>query len=47
MYSSTCLAEVPLVGECTHFIDDVAHKVSTPITQEPSWGPEDQDVTLI
>ena len=33
--------------EHTHFINDAAHKVSTPITQEPGWGPKDQDVTLI
>ena len=33
--------------ECTHFINDAAHKVSNPIAQEPGQGPKDQDVTLI
>ena len=33
--------------ECTHFVNDAAYEVSTPIAQEPGWGPEDQDVTLI
>ena len=32
--------------EVTHLINDTALKVSTPITQEPDWGLEDQDVTL-
>ena len=25
----------------THFINDAAHKVGTPIAQEPGWGPKD------
>ena len=33
--------------DLTHFIDDTDHKVSTSVTQEPGWGPEYQDVTLI
>ena len=33
--------------ELAHFIDDTAHNVSTSVTQEPGWGPEYQDVTLI
>ena len=33
--------------EHTQFVNDAAHKVSTPITQEPGQGPKDQDVTLI
>ena len=33
--------------EYTHFVNDAAHKVSTPITKEPDWGPKDWDVTLI
>ena len=33
--------------EVTHLINDAAHKISTPITQEPGWGSEDGDVTLI
>ena len=32
--------------DLAHFIDDIAHKVSTPVTQEPDWGSKDQDVTL-
>ena len=33
--------------ELTHLINDAAHEVITPITQESGWGSEDQDVTLI
>ena len=32
--------------DLAHFVDDSAHKVSTPVTQEPGWGPKDQDLTL-
>ena len=33
--------------ECTQFFNNAAHKVSTPVTQEPGRGPKDWDVTLI
>ena len=33
--------------EHTHFVNDAAHKVSTPITLKPGQGPKDQDVTQI
>ena len=33
--------------DLTHFINDAAHKVGTPITHEADQGPKDQDVTLI
>ena len=33
--------------ECTHIVNDTAHKVSTLIAQEPGQGPEDQNVTLM
>ena len=33
--------------DLAHFVDDTAHEVSTPVTQEPGWSPKDQDVTLI
>ena len=33
--------------EHTQFVNDAAHKASTPFAQEPGWGPKDQDVTLI
>ena len=33
--------------EVTHLINDAAYKVSTPITQETDWEPEDWDTTLI
>ena len=33
--------------DLAHFINDTAHKVSTFVTQEPGWGPEYRDVTLI
>ena len=33
--------------ELTCFVNDAAHGVSTPITQEPGWGCKDWDVTLI
>ena len=33
--------------EHTHFINDAAHEVSTPIAQEPGCGPEDWDIILI
>ena len=33
--------------EFTYLINDAAHKVCTPITQEPGWGTKDWDVTLI
>ena len=39
--------QFPHAEKHTHFINDAAHKVSTPISQEPGWGPEDWDVTLI
>ena len=39
--------QFPHTEEFTHFVNDTAHEVSTPITQEPGWGPKDQDLTLI
>ena len=33
--------------ESTQLINDTAHEVSTLIAQEPGWGSEDWDVTLI
>ena len=33
--------------EHTHFVNDAAHKVSAPITQEPGWGSKYWDVTLM
>ena len=33
--------------DLAHFTDDTAHEVSTPVTQEPGWGPRDWDVSLI
>ena len=35
------------VEECTQFINNAAHKVSTPVAQEPGQGTEEWDVTLI
>ena len=32
--------------EHTHFVNDAAHEVSTPIAQEPGQGTKDKDVTL-
>ena len=39
--------QFPHTEEVTHLVNDAAHKVNTPITQEPGQGPRDQDVTLI
>ena len=33
--------------DLAHFANDAAHEVSTRVTKEPSWGSNDQDVTLI
>ena len=33
--------------DLAHFVNDTAHEVSTPVTQEPGQGSKDQDVTLI
>ena len=33
--------------EFTHLVNDAAHEVCTPITQEPGQVPKDQDVTLL
>ena len=33
--------------DLAHFINNTAHKVSTPVTQEADRGSKDQDVTLI
>ena len=33
--------------DLAHFVDYTAHKVSTPVTQEPGQGSKDWDVTLI
>ena len=39
-------SQFPHAEDVTHLINDAAHKFSTPITQEPGWGPKDWDVTL-
>ena len=39
--------QFPHAEDLAHFIDDTAHEVSTPVTQEPGWDSKDQDVTLI
>ena len=41
------LAEFLHAEDLAHFINDTAHEVSTPVTQEPGQGSKDQDVTLI
>ena len=33
--------------EFMHLVNNAVHEVHTTITQEPGWGPEDQDVILI
>ena len=33
--------------EFAHLANNAAHKVCTPIIEEPGQGPEDRDVTLI
>ena len=35
------------VEDLAHFIDDTAHKCSTPVTQEPGQGPKDWDGSLV
>ena len=33
--------------DLAHFVNDTVYEVGTSVTQEPGWGPEYQDVTLI